>query len=149
VHVWLGLLNLYADGLPLGDVSHVYKFWSDQVFIGGFWVGIDSAWVYPILAIFPMLASAIAGPELYSVTWLYLMMLGNVIAFVFLVGLGRSARFPVAGWWWVAFLLALGPIALGRIDTVTIPIAIVASLLLGARPRLAAVLLTIGAWIKV
>ena len=29
VHLWLGLLNLYAPGLPLGDVTNVYRYWMD------------------------------------------------------------------------------------------------------------------------
>ena len=49
LHFWLGMLNLYAPGLPLGDVSIVYKFWMDQAFVADYWVGIDSGWVYPIM----------------------------------------------------------------------------------------------------
>ena len=75
VHLWLGLVNLYGPGLPLGDVAIVYKFWTDQIFIGGFWVGINSSWVYPILAIFPMLVAAAFGPEQYSSAWLSLVLL--------------------------------------------------------------------------
>jgi hypothetical protein len=49
----------------------------------------------------------------------------------------------------VAFLALLGPIALGRIDAVTVPFAIVGLLFAAGRPRLAAALLTIATWIKV
>ena len=55
----------------------------------------------------------------------------------------------MVGWWWVAFLIALGPIALGRIDSVTVSLSVVAVSLIASRPRVAALLLTIAAWIKV
>lgn len=148
-HLWLGLLNLYGSGLPLGDVTIVYKFWSDQVFFGGFWVGIDSAWVYPILAIFPMLGSAAFGPGLYASTWLTMMMVFDAVAFASMIGWRRAARRAVAAWWWIGFLVLLGPIALGRIDTVTIALGVVAVSVVASRPWLAALLLSIAAWVKV
>ena len=148
-HLWLGLLNLYASGLPLGDVTIVYKFWSDQVFLAGFWVGIDSAWVYPILAIFPMLGAAVLGPGLYASTWLTMMLVLDAVAFGSIIGWRRAARRAAAAWWWIGFLLLLGPIALGRIDTVTIALGVVAVCLVATRPRLAALVLAIAAWVKV
>jgi hypothetical protein len=148
-HLWLGLLNLYADGLPLGDVTIVYKFWSDQVILADFWVGIHSSWVYPILAIFPMLAAAVFGPGLYASTWLSLVMLLDAVGFAMITGFGRESRNAVAAWWWIGFLLLLGPIALGRIDSITVPLAIAGVMVVATRPRAAAVLLTVAAWVKV
>lgn len=148
-HLWLGLLNLYAPGLPLGDVTIVYKFWMEQGFYGNHWVGIDTVWVYPIVAIVPMLVAWAFGPEQYAATWLSLVMLLNAIALGFVTGWGRSrARVSVA-WWWVAFLVVLGPIALGRIDSVTVPLAMIGMLLIARRPRVAIALLTVATWIKV
>ena len=60
-------------------------------------------------------------------------------------GISHSA----AAWWWVAFLVLLGPIALGRIDAVTVPLALIGVLLLARRPRVAAVVLAIAMWVKV
>jgi hypothetical protein len=148
-HLWLGLLNLYAPGLPLGDVTLVYKFWMDQAIVANFWVGVDSVWVYPIVALAPMLAAYAFGPEFYASTWLTIVMLLNAVAFGVLTGWGRSPRRVAAGWWWVGFLVLLGPIALGRIDSISVPIAIIAVLLLATRPGVAGVLLTIATWIKV
>jgi len=148
-HLWLGLLNFYAPGLPMGDVTLVYKFWIDQALVANFWVGIDSVWVYPIVALLPMLAAAAFGPELYASTWLTMVMILNAIAFGVLTGWGRSRDRVVAGWWWVAFLVLLGPIALARIDSISVAIAIVAVLLLATRPGLAGVLLAVATWIKV
>lgn len=148
-HLWLGLLNLYGPGLPLGDVTIVYKFWSDQVFLADFWVGIHSAWVYPILAIFPMLAAEMFGPSLYASTWLSIVLLCDAGAFFALTGRKRESRNAAAAWWWIAFLVLLGPISLGRIDSITVPIAVIGVLLLAARPVLASAILSIATWIKV
>lgn len=148
-HLWLGLLNLYAPGLPLGDVTIVYKFWMEQGFYGNQWVGIDTVWVYPIVAIVPMLAAWAFGPEQYAATWLSLVMILNAVAFGFVTGWGRSRERVGVAWWWVAFLIALGPIALGRIDSITVPLAMIATLLIARRPVVAVVLLTIATWIKV
>lgn len=157
VHLWLGLLNLYGPGLPLGDVSIVYKFWSDQVFVADFWVGIHSSWVYPILAIFPMLAAEAFGPGLYVSTWLSLMMMLDAVAFASIIGWRQTTRKDgvasavrvAAAWWWLGFLLLLGPIALGRIDTVTIALGIVAVMFALTRPGVAALILSVAAWVKV
>ena len=50
---------------------------------------------------------------------------------------------------WMIFLLLLGPIALGRIDAVTVALGIVAVVLLPDHPRWAGALLAVGAWVKV
>jgi hypothetical protein len=149
VHLWLGALNLYGPGLPLGDVTIVYKFWTDQALLANYWVGIDSSWVYPIVALVPMLISRIFGAELMPSTWLGLVLVLDIVAFGLLTDWGRTHRNSVVGWWWVAFLVLLGPIALGRIDSITVPLAIVGVLLVETRPRAAAVILTIATWIKV
>jgi len=149
VHLWLGLLNLYAPGLPLGDVTIVYKFWMDQATAADFWVGIDSVWVYPVVALVPMFAATLFGPDQYGSTWLTMVMLLDAVAFGFVTGWGRSRERTAVAWWWVAFLLLLGPIALGRIDSVTVPLALVGVTLIATRPQAAAVILAIATWVKV
>ncbi|HWH26322.1 MAG TPA: glycosyltransferase 87 family protein [Pseudolysinimonas sp.] len=149
VHLVVGLLALYGPGLPLGDVNFVYSFWVQYGFTHGIWVGIDTVWVYPVMALLPMLAANLFGPDFYASTWLSLVMLVNAGAFAVIVRSGRDPARRRIGWWWLAFLALLGPIAVGRIDSVTVPIAIVGVLMLFSRPRLAGVLLTIAAWIKV
>ncbi|MBX3087828.1 MAG: DUF2029 domain-containing protein [Cryobacterium sp.] len=148
-HLWIGWLNLHAPGLPLGDVSIVYKFWVDQIAEHGFWVGIQSSWVYPILAIFPMLAASFLGPEWYSSVWLSMILLLDLGAFAVLIGFGRRAKRATAAWWWIGFLVLLGPIAMGRIDAVTVAVAIMGVILIPTRPWLATLLLTVATWIKV
>lgn len=150
VHAALIWLNLYAPGWPLGDVESVYLTWTEQAANGWLRIGIDTPWVYPILAFAPMTASLAFGAAWYPVTWLGLMTVLDGIAFAVLLGTARLSRTRrIAAWWWLGFLAALGPIALGRIDAVTVPIAIVGLLLAAGRPRVAAALLTIATWVKV
>lgn len=162
-HVIVSLLNLYGGGYALGDVTSVYRFWTDQALGADFWVGIDGPFVYPIVALVPMLiahlgyplagvipALAVVGaPTLYAASWLVMVTLFDLVAFGVLTGWGRRRDRADVAWWWIAFLLALGPIAVGRIDSVTVPIAVVGVLLISTRPRAAALVLTVAAWIKV
>lgn len=148
-HLWLGMLALYAPGQPIGDVTSVYRFWIvDYAFQGHGWVGIDTVWVYPILAIVPMIAAAALGPDLYASTWLSLVMVANAVAFAVILTMGRRLGVSHAGWWWLGFLVALGPVAVGRIDSITVPLALLGMLLVVARPMLGGVLLTVAAWTK-
>lgn len=148
-HLWLGFQNFTDRGLPLGDVTIQYQGWAEAADFTGFYVGIDKEWVYPIVALVPMLLAGIFGFANYSGTWLGLVFLLDLAAFAALVGWRRPGRPFLIGWWWIAFLLLLGPIALGRIDSISVPIGIIAVLFLASRPRLAAFLLTIATWIKV
>ncbi|GAA1055709.1 hypothetical protein GCM10017608_23630 [Agromyces luteolus] len=150
VHVGLALLNLYAPGWPLGDVTAVYRVWAETAQLGFLRMGIDTPWVYPILAFAPMTAALAFGSAWYGVTWLGMVTVLDAIAFSVLLGRGRlSRRRRAAAWWWMAFLLLLGPIALGRLDAVTVPFALAGLLWAAGRPRVAAVLITIATWIKV
>jgi hypothetical protein len=114
--------------------------------------------VYPQLALLPMmLAAVLAAPFLpllgvsgaYLIGWALLVTVLDAVAFAVLVGRGHVRARRTAAWFWCAALLLLGPIALYRIDAVTVPIAVVAGLWLVTRPTIAAALLTIGAWIKI
>jgi hypothetical protein len=149
-HLWLGFLNLTAQGLPLGDVTLQYQKWAQQADYATYYVGIDSAWVYPIVALIPIVAAGTFGFANYAGGWLSLVFILDLVAFGAMVGWRRGAgRGSAVGWWWIAFLLLLGPISLGRIDSITIPVAIVAVLFLASRPRVAGVLLALATWIKV
>jgi hypothetical protein len=84
------------------------------------------------------------------ISWLGIVTILNAAAFALLVhGRPLRARRALLGWWWLAFLVLLGPIALGRIDSVTTPLAILGLLWLRTRPLWGAVLLTIATWVKV
>lgn len=149
VHAWLSFVNLYDVEHPLGDVTRVYRTWMQQGFDTHSWVGLNVPWVYPILAIVPMLIAWMFGPENYAFTWLALVIVLDAVAFGFLIGWFREVRHAAAAWWWLGFLVLLGPIAVARLDTITVPLAILGMLWAASRPRAAAVILTIAVWIKV
>ncbi|WP_241979721.1 glycosyltransferase 87 family protein [Cryobacterium suzukii] len=143
VHLLLILLALFSPGYPLGDVEIVYRRWAANAATGSI-VGITDNFVYPILALVPILGAFAFGGPAYLATWLALVSGLNAGAFWVLV---RSHR--TAAWWWLAFLAMLGPIALLRIDAVTVPLCIVALLWLRRRPFWGTALLTIATWIKI
>lgn len=150
VHVLLAALNLVGPANPMWDVTAVYRLWAENADSGWVRMGIDAPWVYPILAFAPMAAALAFGSALYGATWLGIVTVLDAIAFAVLLGRGVvSRRRRTAAWWWVGFLALLGPIALGRIDAVTVPLAILGLLWAAGRPRVAATLLTLAAWIKV
>ncbi len=150
VHLGLGLVCLTHPSLPMGDVTIVYEFWMRRGIEDGLWVGVDTAWVYPLLALVPMVLSAAFGWSFYASTWLALALAVDAVAFAVLLHRGRPYRATAsAAWWWIAFLVAVGPIALGRIDTFATSVAVVGVLVIVGRPALGAALLTVAAWIKV
>lgn len=149
VHVAVSWLVETAQGLPQGDLSLVYQPWAEQALSGGPVVGIDRPWVYPVLALLPMLLAASFGPDLYVTCWLVLVTALDAAAFQLLVGRATSRRRVVAAWWWLAFVAALGPIAFARIDAITVPLAVAALLLVLRHPRTGTVLLAIVTWMKV
>lgn len=150
VHLLLFALNIWGAGLPLGDVTRTYVVWANHAQEGLGRMGIDQPWVYPILAFAPM-AAALYFPFLdYGLSWLVIVMALNAAAFAILLGRGVLIRSrAVAATWWLVFLVLLGPIALGRIDAITIPFAMTGLLWAVTRPRLASALLVVGAWLKV
>src|SRR3954462_9508333 len=149
VHFWVGGWALYGPGYPLGDVNWVYKFWVEHGLVSGQWVGLHTSWVYPIVALLPMIAAYAFGPALYASTWLTLVMVVDAAAFAVVMAFGRDRRVAHVAWWWLGLLILLGPVALGRIDAVAVAVAVVGLLCLATAPRLAGVLLALATWIKV
>lgn len=158
VHLLTAWLGWVYPSQPMGDVVLVYEPWATSALSGGPIVGIDETWVYPQLALVPMLiAAALSAPlvlllgvsNAYLVGWATLVIILDAVAFGVLVGRSPSRARRVAAWFWCAALFLLGPIALYRIDAITVPIAVIGGLWLVSRPTIGAALLTIGAWIKI
>lgn len=150
VHLVVGAVALgFPNGAGIGDVRSVYPFWIEQGLQHGVWVGIQTPWVYPILALPPMIVTQLPGADSVAATWLGVVFVVDAVAFAVVTGFGRDRRTALAAWWWLALLLLLGPIALTRIDSFATPAALVGVLLLARAPRAAGVLLAVGAWIKV
>lgn len=156
VHIIVAVQGFTYPNLPMGDLGNVYEPWSHAA-IAGHVVGIDESWVYPQFALVPMLLaygiSLVLGPVTggwaYFIAWALLVTALDIAAFAALLGRGPGRVRRTAAWFWCVALLLLGPIAMYRIDAVTVPVAIVGGLWVLRRPRTAAVMLMIGAWVKV
>jgi len=149
VHAWVSWLGMFGPGYPLGDISGVYTFWAGHAYAGDFIVGITTPWVYPIVALVPILVSGGFGMDAYVPVFLLLVALVDGVVFGFLIGRRRDALRAAAAWWWLALLICLGPVSLGRIDAIATPVALLGLLFVVSRPRAAGALLAIATWIKV
>lgn len=148
VHLVLAVIVLRDQGQNLGDVLTMYRPWAEFARSGSGVVGIQLPWVYPIGALPLIMLPIVLGPTAYGLVWVLMVMLLDAGAFAILT-VGRHPRSLVAAWWWLAYLILLGPIAISRLDTVSVPFVIAALLWLGLRRQLAVVLLTVATWIKV
>lgn len=151
VHLVVGALGFLLPNEPMGDVYRVYEPWSRAVFSGGGIVGVTQDWVYPHLALLPMLVSHLPGALVgsYTVGWAILVTLLDAVAFAVLIGSGRSIGRRCAAGFWLAAIVALGPVGMYRIDAVSVPLAILGCLWLLRRPGVAAALLAAATWIKI
>ncbi|MFT4211865.1 MAG: glycosyltransferase family 87 protein [Microbacterium sp.] len=167
VHVLVSVLGWIEPNEPMGDVYLVYEKWSSAFLNGGTYsytdslkgvtvsqyvgyVGLDVSWVYPQLALVPMLLTWLLGWVIgYTPAWAVMVTALDAAAFAVLIGRGRAAGRTLAGAFWLAFILLLGPVALYRIDAITVPLGILGCLWLIGRPWLGSVLLAVATWMKV
>lgn len=158
VHAFTALAGWIYPSQPMGDVVLVYEPWATSALSGGPIVGVTETWVYPQLALVPMLIAKILSLPLvawigasgaYLIAWALMVTALDVLALAVLTGRSSAQPRRVAAWFWCAALLLLGPIALYRIDAVTVPLAVIAGVWLVRRPTIAAALLAVGAWIKI
>ncbi|WP_292905298.1 hypothetical protein [Microbacterium sp.] len=158
VHAVVAVAGWILPSQPMGDVVLVYEPWAASALSGGPIVGVTETWVYPQLALVPMLAAKILSLPLigglgasgaYLIAWALMITVLDALAFGVLTRRSSAQPRRIAAWFWCAALLFLGPIALYRIDAVTVPLAVIAGLWLTRRPVIAAALLTAGAWIKI
>jgi hypothetical protein len=131
--------NLFAPNGPLGDVQVIYPAWWIDALISGDYPGLTAPGVYPFLALVPI---AIATEGVAA--WFVLVVIVDAVALAFVARRSLTAAFV-----WLAFQLALGPIALGRIDAVTVALAIIAVTILERSPRVSGVLVAVATWVKV
>lgn len=174
VHGWIGYVGtVLVPARAFWDLD-LYRWWMWQGLHQGTWPVLDGDWVYPAGAVLPMLLPALVdavGTFGYALGWTVLVTALDAAAVgVLLARGGPGARRgvaardagvrptvvvdaghdPAAGaWWWLAFVLLLGPVAIGRLDAVVAPVVVVALTLALRRPAVASALLTLGAWIKV
>ncbi len=151
VHLGVAALGFLQPNEPMGDVYRVYEPWAARALAGSGIVGITEPWVYPQLALVPMLFAHGLGVLVgsYVIGWVVLVAAVDAVAFAVLVGRATSAGRLAAAWFWLAFLALHGPAGMYRIDAITVPLAIIACLWLVGRPWAASVLLALATWIKV
>lgn len=152
VHLWLIVeANLSPMTMPFSDVS-LYEYWADNVLRGQGLLGVNVPWVYPFVALGPMLiAKLISANTGMLAGWLILIGLINLISLSVLVGWGRGTKstFRAAGYY-LAFLTLLGPVAIGRIDAAATGMAIFGLVhFYRDRLRSAIAFFTLGAWLKI
>lgn len=165
-HLYVATVGWVLPALPMGDTVFVYEPWARDALGGGPIVGITTSWVYPQLALVPMLLAQgvslllhplipgayAAGSASYVVAWSILVTVLDAVGFAFLLRGTRARRSRIrrrAGLFWMAALVLLGPIAMFRIDAITVPLAIIGGLWVFSRPAVASALFTVGAWIKI
>ena len=151
IHAWL-LISAwpFVQVAPFNDVL-LYGYWLETMPHQTL-LGLNANWVYPYLALVPMvLAKALGASAGILAGWVVLVGFINTLAIGWLTqwGAGEKSRFTAA-WFWLSFLLVLGPVAIGRIDAVATALAIFGLIALTKnRIQLAASLFTFGAWIKI
>lgn len=136
-HLWLIWVGLHGIGTPMGDVLFAYKPWVDWMIDSGKLLGINAAWVYPYPAQIPIWISVLINPNDFQTGWLTMITALDLIAISALVRFGRrdeqtSLRYAAA-WFWIFFLMALGPVSISRIDAFSAVLAIFGVLALVSR----------------
>ncbi|AEG45452.1 hypothetical protein Isova_2757 [Isoptericola variabilis 225] len=148
VHAWVIAAAIRWGYTIYGDVT-LYEWWARHGLQTGQWPVLDYDWVYPALALVPVVLPALLSADVlgYEIVWTAMVVLLDAAATVVLARSTR--RGTLAAWWWLAFLVALGPIFVGRLDGVVAPLILVALVVATTRPRLAVAVATVGAWIKI
>lgn len=158
VHGFVAVAGYQLPNAPMGDVYLVYEPWSGCALgimdycgtSGRQIVGITEPWVYPALALVPMLAAWLFEAAVsYTPAWAILVTLVDAVAFAVLLGDARSRGRTIAAAFWLTFLVALGPVGMYRLEGIAVPLAIMGCLWLVRRPWLGSALLAVGTWIKV
>ena len=151
VHLVVAVLGFVLPTQPMGDVYLAYEPWSDAALGGQGVVGVTWPWVYPQLALVPMLLAHMFDwvTGMYTVSWAVLVTICDALGFAVLVGRGRSAGRSIAAWFWLGFMLLLGPAGMYRLDAITVPLAVAGGLWLLGRPLVGSILLSVATWMKV
>jgi len=167
VHGWLMYLGVVLIPQRAFWDLELYRYWMYLGVHDGQWPVLSGSWVYPAGAVVPMLAAAVGGigeGSGYMVAWSVMVTALDAAALGVLLHAPRIARSvgsraegplpheprTLAGaWWWIGFLLLLGPIAMGRLDAVVAPVVVAALAVTLRHPKVSSALLTAAAWVKV
>ena len=126
VQVGLAILGSSTEKDAVGDVLNVYQPWAEALHPAGKWLGLGQPWVYPFLAWLPILATKAIWFVDYLNAWMCLAGALNIVAVGQLVRWGRRRSAFAAAWYFVAFLALLGPVAITRLDGISVSLALLA-----------------------
>lgn len=151
-HAWLVWTGSRGPGHPMGDIPFAYHPWATQMLQSHQLFGLTTTWVYPYPDLLPTLIPTFISGLQYQTAWLLMSTLVDLAAMLTL--LYWPFRFDLArvsaGWFWVAALLALGPVSISRIDSISVAIVVVGLVAwLRAKPATASMFFAVATWIKV
>lgn len=129
-----------------GDVR-LYEQWAAGLAGGRFPVD-DPSWQYPPVAGTVLLLPRLLAASHYTGALQVILLAADAVLLALLLRPARSGGSLAGAWTWVAGTTTLGPIVLNRFDLVP-AVLVVAGLGTRSRPRLAGVLLGLGAVVKV
>ena len=136
-HLWLIQIGLHGIGTPMGDVPYAYQPWLLQMINSHKLLGINMDWVYPFPALLPIWTAALINPMDFQTGWFTLVIIVDLVALAALANWGRrnedtAMRFSAA-WYWLCFVIALGPVSISRIDAFSVALALFGVLQLAKR----------------
>ncbi len=152
---WLLLVGQNGVGTPMGDLYFAYQPWANQVLQQNLLLGISVPWVYPYVAVIPMLLANLAWPGHLADAWLVgyaALMVASLAAFVLYKPTDAAAlkRRYLAAYTWVGLTVALGPVSISRIDSVSVLLAMLGALAIATGSRSgAAAFFTFASWLKI
>jgi len=146
VYAYLIYVGGHDSRLPMGDLSLAYQYWVNNHSA----YGLTSDWVYPFLALVPMVLANTFAPGHLELPWLLGCGLLTVVVAVLVASVLSTKRAYLAMYFWFATLLLLGPVSISRLDTISVIFAVLAVFSIARHKNLdGAVWLTIATWIKV
>ncbi len=147
VHAITAYLGLNLQGMtPFNDVN-LYSDWAARGLATNVWPGVSEPGVYPMLSLVPMAIVEIFSSADPILGWLILVTILNT-AVIWWLSESKSGRH--AGAYWLVFIALLGPIAIGRIDSIAVVVDLIAvGLVAMSKYRAAAGLAVAAAWVKV
>lgn len=127
-HLWLIFTGLRSPSTPMGDILFAYQPWVQFMIDSQKLLGINVDWVYPYPAMIPMWASALINPNDFQAGWLTLITALNLLLVAMIANFGKqnsetTIRFGAA-WFWIFFLVVLGPVSISRVDSFSVVVAL-------------------------
>jgi len=164
VGVWVAFVVVHAvlfweaghHAQALFGDPELYRQWAAGGVQDGVWPVLDISWVYPIGALVPVTLPALVSVDGEAYRYLF-MVLVAVFDGLALGSLLHARRGRTLGaWWWLVFLLFLGPITLVRLDGISAALTVIALAQLvpsrrdpEGRVSVASAVAAAGAWVKI